>query len=71
MNPIKVRHSPESENAIPEHVVFIDSNELISLFGASGVSGLISNPPSGMHRVTNLYVNPEGKLVVKWDDVPT
>lgn len=34
----------------------------------SGVS--ISVPPTGCFRVTNLYVNPDGKLEVKYDDTP-
>lgn len=30
-----------------------------------------SLPPSGNHRVVNLYVKPQGeKLVAEWDDVP-
>lgn len=27
----------------------------------------ISNPPSGCHRITNIYVNADGKLVVEYD----
>ena len=31
----------------------------------------ISNPPTGMCKVTNIYVNPtNGKLVVKYNDTP-
>lgn len=31
----------------------------------------ISTPPTGYFKVTNLYVNSEGKLVVAYDDTPT
>ena len=30
----------------------------------------ISKPPPGGKRVTNLYVNEEGKLVVEYDETP-
>ena len=29
-----------------------------------------SIPPSGMFKVVNLYVDTEGKLVVKWENTP-
>jgi len=31
----------------------------------------LSNPPKGMCKVTNLFVDPEtGRLEVEWDDIP-
>ncbi len=30
----------------------------------------VSKPPSGGKRVTNLYVNSEGKLIVEYDTTP-
>ncbi len=33
------------------------------------ISGL-SNPPSGKCKVTNLYVNEEGKLVIEYENTP-
>lgn len=29
---------------------------------------LVSNPPPGFFKVTNLYANAEGKLIVEYDD---
>lgn len=31
-------------------------------------SGIPSDPPEGCYKVTNIYVNQEGKLVVEWDN---
>ena len=36
-------------------------------FAVSELS-LGSDPPAGCLRVTNLYVNPQGKLVVEYED---
>jgi hypothetical protein len=33
-------------------------------------TGSVSNPPSGGKKVTNLYVNSDGKLVVEYDTTP-
>jgi hypothetical protein len=30
--------------------------------------GIVSNPPAGCKKVTNIYVNQNGKLVVEYDD---
>jgi len=39
--------------------------------GTPGPPGdLTSVPPSGFYKVKNLYVNPDGKLVVVYEDVP-
>jgi hypothetical protein len=35
------------------------------------VSVPMSLPPRGMKKVTNLYVNEDGKLVVVYDETPT
>lgn len=32
--------------------------------------GLISAPPQGSFKVTNIYVNSAGKLVIQYSDVP-
>lgn len=44
------------------------SPELADMIIAS--SGLVSNPPVGCFKVTNIYVDQDGKLVVKWSDTP-
>jgi len=32
---------------------------------------VVSNPPQGMCKVVNIYINPQtGKLVADYDDVP-
>lgn len=31
---------------------------------------VVSKPPSGLFRVTNLYVNELGRLVVEYEDIP-
>ena len=33
-------------------------------------NAVVSNPPEGQYYVKNLYVNPDGKLVTEYDDVP-
>jgi hypothetical protein len=38
--------------------------------GDSGASTTLSNPPSGNYRVTNLYADKTGKLVVEYDNIP-
>lgn len=40
------------------------------LFVSKGAQGDISDPPSGNYKVTNLYVNADGKIVVEYDDQP-
>jgi hypothetical protein len=50
-------------------------NRSTSLMGTltktiSGAS-TVSVPPSGCFKVTNYYVNPQGKLVLEYDDIPT
>ena len=32
--------------------------------------GIKSKPPSGSYKITNLYVDDKGKVVVEWNDVP-
>ena len=45
------------------------SAELIVIAGRKHIKFVsISNPPSGSYKVTNLYVNPAGKLVYEFDD---
>ena len=39
--------------------------------GDSGASATLSNPPSGNYRVTNLYADKTGKLVIEYDNTPT
>jgi len=34
------------------------------------LKGIPSKPPSGGYRITNLYVNDKGKVVVEWSDAP-
>lgn len=36
--------------------------------GGTGSGNLGSFPPLGNFPVTNVYVNPQGKLVVEWND---
>lgn len=38
--------------------------------GDSGASATLSNPPSGNYRVTNLYADKTGKLVIEYDNIP-
>jgi hypothetical protein len=73
MAAISVKHIPkvryvQTGDRSPEHETVINPAELLALLGG-GVSGIISNPPSGRYRVTNIYVE-NGKLVAKWDDIP-
>lgn len=44
-------------------------DSLNSMMGASSFTGA-SQPPTGAHRVVNLYVNTAGKLVVEYEDTP-
>jgi hypothetical protein len=49
--------------------VIINPAELAALIG--GIAGGVpSIPPSGFKKVTNLYVNSEGKLIVAYDTTP-
>ena len=38
--------------------------------GDPGVNATLSNPPSGNYRITNLYADKAGKLVVEYDNTP-
>lgn len=40
------------------------------LFVSKGATGDVSTPPSGNFKVTNIYVNTNGKIVVEYDDTP-
>lgn len=31
---------------------------------------IVSAPPAGCHKVVNLYIDVNGKLVVDWSDIP-
>ena len=45
---------------------------LQNMQGTPGPPGpTISVPPQGFYKVTNLYVDSNGKLVVDYDDTPT
>ena len=45
-------------------IIFPDNSEQTT-------AGMVSKPPSGKCRVTNLYVDPStGKVVVEYEDTP-
>jgi hypothetical protein len=44
------------------------SRELSDIIAAEGGAGLVSIPPVGCFKVTNLYVDANGKLVIQWSD---
>ena len=48
-----------------EHeIIFEDGTE-------QRTAGMVSKPPSGKCRITNLYVDPDtGKVVVEYEDTP-
>jgi len=51
--------------------VDVDGATVVWKDGTDVMSTSISNPPSGMFRVTNLYVDSAtGKLTVEYDDTP-
>lgn len=53
-----------------EKIVVLDVNDKIPVAELPD-SVLISQPPSGKCKVTNIYVDPAtGKLVVKYEDIP-
>jgi hypothetical protein len=44
---------------------------LLKMFGTTtNIVGMVSNPPPGCYKVINIYVDPTGKLIVKWSDTP-
>jgi hypothetical protein len=74
MASITVNHCPrpryiQQGDKAPIHEVIINPAELAALIG--GIAGGVpSIPPSGFKRVTNLYVNSAGKLIVAYEDTP-
>lgn len=44
-----------------DRIIFNDSTEQTT-------AAVASTPPVGKFKVTNLYVNEEGKLIVEWDN---
>jgi hypothetical protein len=53
------------------HIVSITIDDLTpELLSMITGGGLVSNPPVGCYKVTNIYVDENGKLVVKWSDNP-
>lgn len=50
-----------------EEIISKSCNIVLQVEGG-GADGILSNPPSGCYKITNLYVNGEGKLVVEYDD---
>jgi len=53
---------------ILENVSITEDELSPSLLAMMGTG--ISSPPMGCFKVTNIYVNTDGKLVIKWDTTP-
>ena len=63
LNPIRIALPKEVPMAAPIIPANLESTE-------EG-SQVLSTPPPGMCRVTNIYVDPNsGKLVIKYDETP-
>ena len=40
-------------------------------FNSIAFRGVVSHPPEGMYRITNMFVNPKsGKIVIEYDNEP-
>jgi hypothetical protein len=74
---VPVTHSSKILNKktwIDPHLVSIEPQDLspqvLAMIQAGGGGGIVSLPPIGCYKVINIYVDADGKLVVKWSDTP-
>jgi len=72
-----VLHTPKTEWKPKDwrrpHSVCITAEELdptlFAMIRTDG-GGVVSNPPVGSFKVTNVYVDANGKFIIKWSDTP-
>lgn len=45
--------------------------QLLGSINTGGEGSLGSSPPAGQYKITNIYVDTNGKFIVEYDDTPT